>query len=105
MTDSSGRYAAAKSDSRRKSMRFTMLLCRALVVLAAAAVLPACSKKADSITAENIQEEGSITEQHDAATVVWSIDGDGNVKALVKTPEGKPIEKNVYGTITVSGTD
>lgn len=86
-------------------MRLNKLLCRALVVLAAAAVLPACSNKTDSITAETIQEEGSLTEQHDAATVVWNIDGDGNVRALVKTPEGKPIEKNVYGTITVSGTD
>jgi hypothetical protein len=77
----------------------------ALAVTASAAFLPACGNKSDGITAENIEEKGALIEQHDAATIAWNIDGDGNVKALVKTPDGKPIDKNVYGTLTVSGVD
>lgn len=88
-------------------MRFTKLLYRSMFALIAlTAALPACGNTSEGITAETIQDnEGSITEQHDAATVVWSVDGDGNVKALVKTPDGKPVNKNVYGTLTVSGVD
>jgi hypothetical protein len=85
-------------------MHVTMLLRSICALIGFTLLLPACSKKSDGITAENIEEDkGAFIEQHDAATVVWNIDPDGNVKALVKTPDGKPIEKNVYGTVTVSG--
>jgi hypothetical protein len=85
-------------------MHVTMLLRSICALIGFTLLLPACSKKSDGITAENIEEDkGAFTEKHDAATVVWNIDPDGNVKALVKTPDGKPIEKNVYGTVTVSG--
>jgi hypothetical protein len=86
-------------------MRMIMLFLRSLCAFVGFALLLAgCSKKSEGITAETIEgDKGALVEQHDAATVVWNIDQDGNVKALVKTPDGKPLEKNVYGTVTVTG--
>src|SRR5262245_25685870 len=104
-----GPFGAIRYDPdppRRLRMKLTKLLGRSLfALLVPLAFLPACKGPSDDITDETIEDESSITEQHDNATVVWSIDGDGNVKALVKTPDGKPVEKNVYGTLTVSGVD
>jgi hypothetical protein len=87
-------------------MRFTTLARTALLALtiSSIAILPACSKKtaADGteITEESAAAEGTLTEQHPAATVTWLVTPDGQVKARVKAPDGTPIEKGVTGTVT-----
>jgi len=90
-------------------MRLTMLTRGALLALtlSSIALLPACGKKAPTegteaaeATDESAAAEGTLTEQHPAATVTWLITPDGQVKARVKAPDGTPIEKNVTGTVT-----
>jgi len=75
----------------------SMLL--ALALGSTAAALPACSKP--EVTAENIADQGVMVEQHDGASVVWAVKPDGQVKALVKDADGKPVEAGVKGTLTV----
>jgi hypothetical protein len=73
------------------------------LTLTTLAMLPACSKKpAPEIDAatESGAAEGTITEQHPAATVTWLITPDGKVQARVKSADGTPIDKNVTGTVT-----
>jgi hypothetical protein len=76
----------------------------ALTLLSAASIagLPACSKKtpAPEVTEESAAAEGTLTEQHPAATVTWMITPDGKVQARIKAPDGTPIDKNVTGTVT-----
>ncbi|MCC6559164.1 MAG: hypothetical protein IT372_40075 [Polyangiaceae bacterium] len=86
-------------------MRTTLLLRSILAALAITTAVPACSSKSQDITVENIQEKGALTEQHEAATVVWSVTSDGQVRALVKTPDGKPVEKGATGSLTVKGSE
>ncbi len=64
--------------------------------------LPACGKKAPApeVTEESATAEGTLTEQHPAATVTWLITPDGKVQARVKAADGTPIDKNVTGTVT-----
>lgn len=66
-----------------------------------------CGKSAETgaeVTAENIEaSEDVLPEGHDEGTVVWRIAPDGQVRALVKAPDGKPIEKDVSGTLIVPG--
>lgn len=87
-------------------MRFTTLARTALLALtiSSIAILPACSKKTApdgaEITDESAAAEGTLTEQHPAATVTWLVTPDGQVKARVKAPDGTPIEKGVTGTVT-----
>ena len=83
-------------------MRMTRLVHSILVALAltCTAAAPGCGKTPD-VTAENIADQGVLTEQHDGATVVWSVKQDGQVKALVKGADGKPVEKGVTGTLSV----
>lgn len=78
-------------------------LLAALSLTTASLMVTACGKTSASITAENIQEQPTITEQHEAGSVVWSVDPEGHVAALVRGPDGKPIEKDVTGTVTVKG--
>jgi hypothetical protein len=84
-------------------MRSSKLFPSIIAALAFAVALPGCSKDSEKteVTAENIQEAEPVVEQHDAATVAWTVEPDGKVKALVKTPDGKPVDKNVTGTLTV----
>jgi hypothetical protein len=84
-------------------MRSSQLFPSIIAALAFAVALPGCSKdkEVQEVTAENIQEAEPVIEQHDAATVAWTVEPDGKVKALVKTPDGKPVEKNINGTLTV----
>lgn len=83
-------------------MRITRLAHSIFVALAIActAAAPGCSKKPD-ITAENIADQDVVAEQHDTGTVVWSMTPEGQVRALVKGPDGKPIEEGVTGTLSV----
>ena len=87
-------------------MKHNMILRATLLalVLGSMVVLPACSKKSDAsaeVTAENLSADDTITEQHDPATVSWSVTPDGKVRARIKTPDGQPVEKDVSGTLTV----
>jgi hypothetical protein len=84
-------------------MRSTKLFPAIVAALAFAVALPGCSKEAEKpeVTAENIQEVEPLVEQHEAATVAWNVEPDGKVRALVKSPDGKPVDKNVTGTLTV----
>ncbi|AKT42765.1 uncharacterized protein CMC5_069920 [Chondromyces crocatus] len=64
------------------------------------AVAPGCSKGPE-VTSENIAEQAALIEQHDGGSVVWRVKPDGQVMALLKAPDGKPIEQGVTGTMTV----
>jgi hypothetical protein len=88
-------------------------LCLVAAACAASVALSACKDKAEvtaetpeaTATVESIGDEDTIiTEQHDNATIVWNVSEDGKVKALVKTPDGKPIDKDVSGTVTWKGS-
>lgn len=78
------------------------LLALTLFSTVSIAALPACSKKPATEVAseESATAEGTLTEQHSAATVTWLITPDGKVQARVKAPDGTPIEKGVTGTVT-----
>ncbi len=86
---------------------FHSLLATCLLASATAGI-GGCSKKEEAVavpeegvTAENIADTGGISEKHDAGETVWSVAPEGQVKLLVKGPDGKPIDKNVTGTLTV----
>ncbi|WP_434041339.1 MULTISPECIES: hypothetical protein [Sorangium] len=72
----------------------------ALAVVSTALVSPACSKS-PQITAESIEENEALTEQHEPGSVVMTVAQDGQVTALVKDRTGKPIEEGVSGSVTV----
>ena len=78
------------------------LLALTLLSTVSIASLPACSKKPapEVATEESAVAEGTLTEQHPAATVTWLITPDGKVQARVKAPDGTPLAKGVTGTIT-----
>ncbi len=74
------------------------------LTLTAIAMLPACGKKPApeiGVAGESAAaDEGTLTEQHPAATVTWLVTPDGHVKARVKGADGAPIDKGVTGTVT-----
>lgn len=91
-------------------MRMPTLLFATLVALVTAgATLTACSKSDTEVAAESTAEaagslyEGSLTEAHDSGTVTWHVAPDGQVKAIVKSPDGKLIDKNVSGELVWKG--
>jgi len=95
-------------------MRQCFSLRSLLVALAIGATLatPACSKKssegnaANTITAESLEESPeSITEEHDSGTVTWNVSPDGQVSALAKTKDDKPVGKDVTGELTWTTPD
>ena len=92
-------------------MRFSFLARSALLALtvASTATLAACSKKpaADDIanTNESVSAEEALTEQQPAAAVTWLVTPEGQVKAIVKSPDGKPLDKGVTGTVTAKPLD
>src|SRR6185295_15920709 len=49
--------------------------------------------------------EEALTEQQPAAAVTWLVTPDGQVKAIVKSPDGKPLDKGVTGTVTAKPLD
>ncbi|WP_437677483.1 hypothetical protein [Sorangium sp. So ce131] len=80
----------------------------ALLLIAAAAT--ACGKDEQpqaeanataevTATAESAIGEGAYVEEHEAGKVAFNIAADGNVKAEVRGPDGKPIRENVEGTL------
>ena len=92
-------------------MRFSFLARSALLALtvASTATLAACSKKpaAADITESNesASVEDALTEQQPAAAVTWLVMPDGQVKAIVKSPDGTPLDKGVTGTVTAKPLD
>lgn len=74
------------------------------LTLTTIAMLPACGKKAapeiGAAGESAAADEGTLTEQHPAATVTWLVTPDGQVKARIKGADGAPIEKGVTGTVT-----
>ena len=82
----------------------------ALTALIAGSSLAAgCKSTAEaSVTEESVEAvpvalEEPLTEEHDGGSVGWEIAPDGAVKAIVKAPDGKPIDKDVRGTLTWKG--
>ncbi|MGK4003832.1 hypothetical protein WMF31_14465 [Sorangium sp. So ce1036] len=71
-----------------------------LVALATALAVPACSRS-PQITAESIEDNWALTEQHEPGSVVMTVAQDGQVSVLVKDRDGKPIEEGVSGRVTV----
>ncbi|XXT23649.1 hypothetical protein WME94_19105 [Sorangium sp. So ce429] len=71
-----------------------------LAVVSTALVSPACSKSPE-ITAESIEDNWALTEQHEPGAVVMTVAQDGKVTALVKDRDGEPIEEGVSGNVTV----
>ncbi|MGK3965559.1 hypothetical protein WMF38_15465 [Sorangium sp. So ce118] len=72
----------------------------ALAVASTALVSPACSKS-PQITAESIEDNWALTEQHEPGSVVMTVAQDGQVTVLVKDRDGKPIEDGVSGNVKV----
>jgi len=70
--------------------------------LAALAATPACSKKeADVTTVEGTAVVAdAVTEDNDAGSITWSVTPEGKVVAALKSPDGKPITKDVSGHLT-----
>jgi hypothetical protein len=70
--------------------------------LAALAATPACSKKgAEATTAEATdQSADAVIEENDAGSITWSVTPEGKVVAALKSPDGKPITKDVAGQLT-----
>lgn len=57
----------------------------------------------ESVEAVPVVIEEPFTEEHDGGSVGWDIAPDGTVKAIVKAPDGKPIDKDVSGKLTWKG--
>jgi len=75
----------------------------AMVIAAGGSVLTGCSKSEDGadVTAENIEgAEDVVAEAHDTGSMVWRVTPEGQVKVLVKAPDGKPVEGDVSGSLT-----
>jgi hypothetical protein len=73
------------------------------------AAAPACSKKtvveAEANAQAGVAAESfdatpeAIVEENDNGSVAWAVAPTGEVKAVLKTPDGKPITKNVTGNL------
>jgi hypothetical protein len=74
-----------------------------LFALIAILSLTSCRKK--EATPEGLEDQGAITEQNNGAALVFSVAPDGKVKALVKGPDGKPLDKGVSGAVIVKGAE
>lgn len=78
----------------------------ALLLIAAA---PACAKDEQpaeanatvevTATAESAIGEGAYVEEHESGKAAFNVAADGNVKAAVTGPDGKPIREDVSGTL------
>jgi hypothetical protein len=87
-------------------MRPTHILSATLlaILMAGGSAMTGCKSDGAEITAETIEAaEDVIAEEHDTGSMVWQITPEGQVKVLVKAPDGKPVEKDVSGTLTFEG--
>ncbi|WP_437953923.1 hypothetical protein WME98_27005 [Sorangium sp. So ce296] len=79
----------------------------ALLLIALAA--PGCGKEEQpaeanatvevTATAESAIGEGAYVEEHESGKAAFNVAADGNVKAVVSGPDGKPIREDVSGTL------
>ncbi|WP_437725218.1 hypothetical protein [Sorangium sp. So ce861] len=79
----------------------------ALLLIALAA--PGCGKEEQpaeanatvevTATAESAIGEGAYVEEHESGKAAFNVAADGNVKAAVSGPDGKPIREDVSGTL------
>ncbi|WP_437317833.1 hypothetical protein [Sorangium sp. So ce385] len=79
----------------------------ALLLVALAA--PGCGKEEQpaeanatvevTATAESAIGEGAYVEEHESGKAAFNVAADGNVKAAVSGPDGKPIREDVSGTL------
>ncbi|MFO0754998.1 MAG: hypothetical protein U0359_00785 [Byssovorax sp.] len=72
----------------------------ALALTATLAAAPACTRSASPSAASIEQTPEAITEENDSGSITWSIGADGQVRALAKSTDGKPITSNVSGQMT-----
>jgi len=86
-------------------MNLAVLYRSVLLALLVALSATACRGKSKDATPEAVDAQGALTEQHDAAALVFSVDPNGQVKLTVKGTDGKPLEKGVSGTLSVRGDD
>jgi hypothetical protein len=95
-------------------MRTVPLLRPVLAALCLGAVLvaaPACKKASSEVAPApvDVAAEGvvdipeAIVEENDNGSVAWSIASDGQLKAVVKSTDGKPITKNITGELLWKG--
>jgi hypothetical protein len=91
---------------RNNLLTATLLATLAMVMATGGVMLTGCSKSSDGaeVTAENIEgAEDVIAEANDTGSMVWRVTPEGQVKVLVKSPDGKPVEQDVSGTLTWQG--
>jgi hypothetical protein len=93
-------------------MRTAPLLRPVLAALCLGAVLvaaPACKKASSEVTVEAPAPEAvvdipeAIIEENENGSVAWSVAPEGQVKAIVKSTDGKPITKNITGELLWKG--
>src|SRR5689334_23475487 len=82
----------------------------ALLLIAAAAACGKGEQPAEAnatvevtATAESAMGEGAYVEEHESGKAAFNVAADGNVKAAVTGPDGKPIRENVSGTLLWKG--
>ena len=75
------------------------------VLGAALCVAPGCTKSSDDPTsaAHVDQTTDAVTEENDSGSVTWSVAPSGQVTALVKSTDGKPLVKGVSGQLVWKG--
>jgi hypothetical protein len=75
------------------------------VSLATCLALSGCKKQAEppSETGAGATQESTITETSDNGSISWDVGTDGQVRAAIKGPDGKPITKGVKGSIVWPG--
>jgi hypothetical protein len=96
---------ALRGGNPMKRLRRLLTSTLLVALMAGGAAMTACkSESGAEVTAENIEAaEDVIAEEHDTGTMVWQVTPEGQVKVLVKDPAGKPVEKDVSGTLTFPG--
>ncbi|MGK4009142.1 hypothetical protein WMF31_41470 [Sorangium sp. So ce1036] len=78
-------------------------------IIAGSSFAAGCKSSAEvSVTEESVEAvpvaiEEPLTEEHDGGSVGWDIAPDGTVRAIVKAPDGKPIDGDVSGKLTWKG--
>src|SRR4029078_9028544 len=96
-----------RQGGRRARMRLSkVVLLVFLAVLVAGGGVPGGCKKAGGgdVTAESIEgADGTLIEDQEGGSIAWYVGPDGKVKPLVKTSDGKPVDKGASGSLVWKG--